>query len=187
MFNEVIEMKVDILVDLHELRQEFGVMNNTEPQPENTRTLIDMQRTLVLRDIVKTSIINANFVEVGRDIDKICLNTVEQHKRYIKEYLSSTEPDLINGVADGEFYYMNLEESTKNPGTYFLELILKRGFNNYMKENPSERLKKLLQEILGILYENNISDRDIVGYYMGLSLRSNSTFESNFMNFLGEI
>ena len=180
-------MKVDILVDLHELYNEFGSMNNKEPHPSKTRTLIDTQRTLVLRNMIRESMISGNFVEVGKDIDKLCNDTTDQHKLYIKNYLTDEELDLVNGNNDGEFYYMKLEESTKNPGTYFLDLILKRGFINYMKENPSERLKKLLQEILGILYENNISDKDIVGYYMGLSLRSNSTFESNFMNFLGEI
>lgn len=187
MYEKLKPVFVDILLDLDMYEEEYGSLIEKEPSVDRVRPLVVTQRTQVLRDVLGPKLFSGMHYErpcIGR---KLSLPDVNEHVSYIREYLTGDE-EVTEDQKPNNFYYMKLKESTDNPNLYFLEIILKSGFNTYMELEPSERMKIFLQDILHLLYENDLWDKEIVGYYMSLSLKGTESFKTNFKSFLsGEI
>lgn len=187
MYEKLRPVFVDVLLDLDMYEETYGSLIEKEPNTDNVRPLIDSQRTYVLRDVLGPKLFSGMHYERPAIARKIPQGEIQEHVEYIREYLKG-DHDVSPDESPNSFYYMKLKESTDNPNLYFLEVILKSGFNTYMELEPSERMKIFLQDILHLLYENDLWDKEIVGYYMSLSLKGTESFKTNFKSFLsGEI
>lgn len=173
-------VKVDILLDLDYYFDKYGPHTEKEPDPKTTRVMVDDHRTYVLRELGK-SLFCSSFYEGphrSRTIDEALKS---DHVEYVLDYLKQHTDQV-------PLYYMNLRKSKTDPNLFFLDIVLRSGFISHMKVNPSERYKIFLQEILQLLYENGLVDREIVGYYLKLSLNGTDSFEKKFDKFLtGEL
>lgn len=183
MFSKLKSAQVNILFDLDELYRKYGSYNTDEVDPANVRYFLDAHRTEVLRNIMYSLIPSPAFKvsSVNEMLSKEGSDSKEDIEEYLKDILTDSD-----SATDDVPYYMELSKSTVKPNLFFMNIVLKCNFFNYIKENPSERIKMLLQEILEILYENNIVDKTIVGHYMTLCLQGTNTFEKNLIKFLGE-
>lgn len=187
MYNKLKQVSVDILLDLDMYEERYGEFIEKEPDPNQVRPLIDDQRTYVLRDVLGKILFSGMCYERPGLQRHISQPDLKEHVQYILEYLKG-DVDVEDTIAPNNFYYMKLKESKDNPNLYFLEIILKSGFTTYMESNPSEKMKIFLQDILRLLYENNLADNEIVGYYVRLSLNGDNSFKNNFKRFLsGEL
>lgn len=178
--NKLTDATVKVLFDLDSFYTEHGTYNKLEPVVSRTRYFVDSQRTDVLRNLMHGLIGMTDMSGDYNFIDKTSDNYKESLE-YVKDYLLEEST-----YDDNRYYYMNLKKSKSNPSLFFLDIVLKEGFFAYLKGNPSERIKIILQDILELLYENGITDRLIIGHYMGLCFKGTHYFENNFIRFLGE-
>lgn len=63
-------------------------------------------------------------------------------------------------------YYVRLTKNSQQENTYDLVIVLNEGSLNFIEDSSSEGYKCLLQEILKTLYNNGVSNRNLLKYYM---------------------
>lgn len=187
MYNKLRPISVDILLDLDMYEEQYGSFIEKEPDPNHVRPIVDDTRTYILRDVLGPILFRGMLYERTGCKKNINPEIIKENAEYVLEYLKG-DREVLEDETPNNFYYMKLKESNNNPNLFFLEIVLKSGFSTYMEKNPSEKMKIFLQGILQLLYENNLTDEEIVGYYMRLCLKGDESFENNFKSFLsGEI
>lgn len=177
------EVKVDIILDLEVFDQEYGSYIEKLPSIARVRPLKESICTSILRDVIGKEIFkDMNYFRPDNTLDEDCVDGCIEQTNYVMNYLFNN----IEKSTLSDFYTMRIRKSDIADQLYFLEIILKEGFLAHLKINLSENIILFLQDILRTLYENGITDSDIVGYYMNLTLLGTETFKNNFTSFFQE-